>query len=180
MKAPKQTVEETRFIGIDDVQGLELDSLHTLTWHDGESIAIYKYIDHVLLAYRLKDESMRVYVGLDTTKVGYGVRSWLNCPSCSTRTAKPYNVKGIFACRECNNLTYMTCKRSGNRLNYLALKIRRLQHRLGIDTSNINCDIQEQPIFKPKNMHQQTWDTQRQLLGIIQLHWLDEWLKGAS
>lgn len=179
LKVSKQVVEHTRFISINDVKELEADSVYTLTWHDDEAINIERRTDHVTLRYLLKGESVNVHVELDTTNVGYGVRSWLCCPDCGSRTAKLYNVSGIFSCRGCHDLTYLTSRKSGNRLEYLALEIRRLQHKLGIDTSDINCDMQEQPIFKPKYMHQRIWDIQRQRLGIIQLHWLDEWLKFA-
>lgn len=176
MEIPKQAVEHTRFISINDVKELEEDSLHTFTWHDGESIAIYKYLDHILLSYKLRDESMRVYVELDTTRVGYGYRLWLVCPVCSERAAKLYNVKGIFACRVCHDLTYLTCKVSGNRLRYLALKISRLQHKLGMDTN----DIHESSLFKPKNMHQQTYWILKTKLEIMQMHFEDEWLKSIK
>jgi len=175
----KQTVEGTRFISVDDIKELEADSTYILKWHDEESINIDKHKDHAVLRYMLGDERIRVYVGLDKTKVGYGYRSWLICPACGRRTAKLYNVSGVFACRKCNNLTYMTCQASGNRLEYLAIKIRRLQHRLGVDISDINCDIQEKPLFKPKNMHQKTYWILKTQLGIMQMHFIDEWLKSV-
>lgn len=176
MRIPKQTVEGTRYISINDIKELEAGNTYTLKWYDGESINIDRYADHAVLRYILGNERMRVYVGLDKTKVGYGYRSWLNCPACECRTAKLYNVKGVFACRKCNNLTYMTSQCSGNKLSYLGLKIRRLQHELDIDTD----DIHETPLIKPKNMHQQTYWILKTRLEIMQMHFIDEWLKSVG
>src|SRR5699024_1910944 len=156
MYRPKQTVEGTKYISISDIKNLGAGNTYTLSWND-ESINIDRHPDNAVIRYIFNDERISSYVGIDTTKVGYGIRSWLNCPACERRTAKIYLVKGLFACRHCHDLTYMTCQASGNRMDYLGIKIRRLQKRLGIDVTKGYVDIQEKPLFKPKNMHQRTW-----------------------
>lgn len=176
MNAPKQTVEGTRFVSVNDIKELEADSTYIFRWYDGESINIDRYAGHAVLRYILKNERMRVYVRLDKTKVGYGYRLWLTCPSCNRRIAKIYNVRGLFACRVCHDLTYMTSQASGNKLSYLALKIRRLQHKLSMDTN----DIHKRALFKPKNMHQQTYWVLKTQLEIMQMHFVDEWLKSVG
>ncbi|SEN86691.1 hypothetical protein SAMN04488134_102135 [Amphibacillus marinus] len=173
MTEPKQIVEGTTFISANDIKVMEPGNTYSLKWSNGSSLITERYQDHAMLRYAVAGEPVEEYIGLDHTKTGYGMRTWLLCPSCGERTAKVYNVKGTFACRVCNNLTYLTSKSSGNRLRYLGLKIRRLQIKLGMDTT----DIHEKPTFKPKHMHQQTFWVLRTQLEIAQLHFVDEWLK---
>lgn len=178
LSLPRKLVEGTRFISVHDITGLEADNTYILRWND-ESINIVRREQGAELRYALGDERKRVYVGLDKTKVGYGYRSWLNCPACKRRTAKIYNVNGVFACRECHNLIYSTSKYTGNKLKYLGLKVRELQIKLEVDTSKISSigDINNFAFFKPKNMHWTTFERLQAELTQLQGERLKEWTR---
>lgn len=170
----RRTVESTRHISINDVKKhLSSGNSYIFSWHDKESVVVDMKLDHIILAYKRGKESVRTTVNIKSTKVGYGVRLWFSCPACGKNTARLYNVRGVFACRECHNLTYVTCKRSGNKLSYLAWQIYNLQLELGLSGD----DIDELPYFKPKYMHWKTFLRKRQRLETMQFERDREWLR---
>lgn len=174
LKPVRRTLESTPFISINHVKDLN-KGIYTLKWGNNEAITIDNYLDHVILRYKVADKVVKIHVGISKTKVGYGMRDWFNCPTCNKRAAKLYNVRGKFACRICHDLIYEASKLSGSELNIIAMKIRRLQDKLEMNTR----DIHETPTYKPKYMHQNTFDRLRMDLGICQLHFMEEWLKIA-
>lgn len=175
METVKRTVEGTSFIHINDVKEHLDNEILNGNWENGCSIAIITMQDHIIIAYKLGDKSVRTKVNISSTKVGYGMRLWFDCPSCNHKRAKIYMVNGVFACRECNDLTYMTCKKSGNKLDYLSLQIWRQQKKLGMDLDK--TDIHDLPYFKPKNMHWKTFVRERERLELMQLERDKEWLR---
>lgn len=174
MEMVKRTVEGTNFIHINDVKNhLDNEIMLNCNWPDGSGVAIITMKDYVVLIYNLGDKRIRTKVSISSTKVGYGMRLWFNCPSCDHKRAKIFMVNGTFACRECHDLTYVMCQQSGNRLDYLATKIYRLQIKLGLDGKN----ILELPYFKPKDMHWKTFVRERERLELMQLERDKEWLR---
>ncbi|WP_409276393.1 hypothetical protein V1499_22960 (plasmid) [Neobacillus sp. SCS-31] len=127
--------------------------------------------DHILFFYAANGEPVKERVDIETTKVGFGDRKWFSCPGCDMRTAKLYIIGKYFRCRECHNLTYLTCQESGDQLDYLGLKIRRLQRKLGLDGK----DIDQLPYFKPKHMHQKTFFELRIKLEKMQIERSEAW-----
>lgn len=163
----KSTVEETMHIHIKKIKDcLDENKVLTYSWYGGKAnINIINKGDYLFLLYKVKEESIKTRVNLEKTKVGFGERVWFECPCCANRTARLYLVKKEFFCRDCHNLTYLTCQESGDPLDYLYLKIRRLQRKLGLE----NPSVEETPLFKPKHMHQKTFDRLR-----FKLVWLQE------
>lgn len=172
----KRTVEETRYFHINDVKDHLDNKTFIGKWANGESVGVATKQDYIILAYRMGKRKVKTRVNIDKTKVGYGLRTWFNCPSCNKRTAKLYIVSGYFACRKCHDLTYTTCQKSGNTLDYLTWKIRQQQRKLGM---NSKADIHDLPIFKPKYMRWETFQRERQRLEIMIIQRVNEWLKTA-
>lgn len=155
-KKRKRTVEETVHIEINKFKNhLDGGSL-TYSWGTDkkqQSISILTLSDHLVLVYYANKEKISSTIYIDSTSVGYGKRLWFNCPDCDNRTARLYLVGKYFKCRKCHNLTYLSCQESGDPLDYLALKIKRLQKRLALKSPGI-YDV---PYFKPKHMHYKTF-----------------------
>jgi hypothetical protein len=161
----KRTVEETICLHVQTFKECLDNKTITCSWNDGKSkITVITKGDHIHLLYKVNEDSVSTMVDIDKTKVGFGERIWFNCPCCGEKTARLYFVDKEFFCRVCQNLTYFTCQESGDPLDYLGLKIRRLQRKLGMDKP----EIYETPIFKPKNLHYKTFMKLRNELIKIQ------------
>jgi hypothetical protein len=125
------------------------------------SIRVRTESDRVILTYRhrsngedWKDESYPVYLDWSSCHFG-GQRPWFLCPArgCGRRVAILYGG-GIFACRQCDDLTYQSQRedfyqRAGQKVN-------KIVQRLGGDSDD-NCWPE-----KPKHMH---WRTYHQLIA---------------
>jgi hypothetical protein len=144
----------------------------TLTWSiDGEptgNIRLSSYDDKLVLDYRAKAAyenewtEIKEDVYLDWTPCHFGgKRPWLLCPRCNRRVALIFSIGKRFLCRHCYNITYSSqCETEMDRLLRKAQKIRR---QLGVSES-----LSEPIIFKPKGMHQKTFDRLRHNLYFIE------------
>lgn len=75
-----------------------------------------------------------------------GVRFWFLC-SCGKRCTKLYFRCRTYACRQCQQLNYMS--QQWNKSDIPLLRVRRLRNRL-----QWSQDVRDWPIYqKPKNMH---------------------------
>lgn len=174
-KTRKRRVEETIGLSISTIKEHLNYRSFVISWLEGsQEIRVQTQGDHIILKYFYGEETKKVNtrVNILKSKVGFGDRLWFECPCCSRTVGKVYCVSGAFACRVCHDLTYATCQESGDPLDYLGLKIWRLQLRLGLEGD----DIDETPLFKPKYMHQNTFDILRIKLEIIQMHRVNAWL----
>ncbi|WP_052353849.1 hypothetical protein [Neobacillus jeddahensis] len=166
-KVRKRTVEETFCLEIKGFKGNLNGRTLRMSWNNGEkSIGIKTNVDHIVLFYYADEEPIKENVGIESTKVGFGERLWFCCPECDKKTARLYLVGKYFRCRDCHQLTYSSCQESGDPLDYLYLKIRRLQRKLGLDGKGV--DPYALPYFKPKNMHYKTFIKLRNQLESIQ------------
>jgi hypothetical protein len=86
-----------------------------------------------------------------------GNRVWFLCPGCNRRVAIIYGGK-YYRCRHCHNLTYSSQRES--KPDRLLRKAQNIRERLGV-SGNITVPI----LFKPKNMHQKTFDRLRREAG---------------
>ena len=123
------------------------------------SIRYYTETDRLVLnyCYRNKEEEYKeitdqIFFTWTSCNFG-GSRQWFRCPSCYRRVAVIYGFNH-FRCRHCHNLTYAS--QQENRQARLMRKARKMRKRLG--GSN---DIFEPILFKPKYMHQRTFDQLR-------------------
>ena len=79
-----------------------------------------------------------------------GVRFWFLC-SCGKRCTKLYLKRGAYACRQCQQLNYMS--QQWNKSDIPLLRVRRLRNRL-----QWSQDLREWSVHqKPKNMHCRTF-----------------------
>lgn len=90
-------------------------------------------------------------VNLSHTPCNYGgVRFWFVC-SCGKRCTKLYLKRGTYACRQCQQLNYMS--QQWNKSDIPLLRVRRLRNRL-----QWSQDLREWSVHqKPKNMHCRTF-----------------------
>lgn len=98
-----------------------------------------------------------VSVCLTQTGCNYGgKRPWFICPNpkCNRRVAKLFLARGVFRCRHCHRLTYMSCQSSRNHLKQLLLHVRRIKQKLFIK-GLINS--QSTLVSRPKGMHSSTY-----------------------
>lgn len=161
----KRTVEETVSLHIQSFKEALNGKAGTYSWNNSkQSIGFVGKDEYILLSYRANKEKIKDKVFIASTKVGYGERLWFECPSCQEKRARLYLAGRYFRCRKCSNLTYLTCQESGDPLDYLSLKIRRLQRKLGMDKP----EIYQVPYFKPKNMQYKTFKRLRDKLIDLQ------------
>lgn len=79
-----------------------------------------------------------------------GVRFWLLC-SCGKRCTKLFFKRGVYACRQCQQLNYIS--QQWNKSDIPLLRVRRLRNRL-----QWSQDLREWSVHqKPKNMHCRTF-----------------------
>jgi len=83
-----------------------------------------------------------------------GSRPWFFCPECDRRAAVIYGAGKYFLCRHCHTLVYQS--QNSNKADRLMATARKIRRRLGADER-----IREPIVFKPKNMHQKTFDSLR-------------------
>jgi hypothetical protein len=121
-----------------------------------ESIHIYVNARQLTINYFYKGYSgechpVNIIINFDWTSCHYGgYRPWFLCPKCGKRVAILYGGKH-FHCRFCRNLAYPSENESpANRMLQKANKIKR----------RLNCEpgVQNRIMFKPKGMHQKTFD----------------------
>lgn len=135
----------------------------TLSWScRGEefcSISFRAETNRLVLDYRNRQnggewKSIEDKIYFTWTPCNYGGRrQWFLCPRCNRRVAIVYGGK-YFCCRHCHNLTYASQQEGGS--DRLMRKVRKIRRRL--EASN---DLFEPIWFKPKNMHQKTFDRLR-------------------
>ena len=102
-------------------------------------------------------ESVEQVISFDRTPCNFGGnRTWLICPNlnCGRRVAVLYAGGKHFLCRHCSGLVYSSQQES--KQDRLMRKARKIRKRLG--ASN---DLTRSILFKPKNMHQKTFDRLR-------------------
>ena len=131
------------------------------------SIGANVHEDYLLLQYtHKKTEGIKQRIYFDWTQCNYGgKRIWFCCPHCGRRCAVIYGCGKYFACRVCCNLTYDICNETHT--DRRASKANKLRKLIGAKPGAFN----HLPIFKPKGMHQKTWERIRfriqSLEGII-------------
>ena len=143
---------------------LHPDSFGSLSWsRRGEQTGSIRYRmeeDRMILNYRHRPregewEDVEQAITFNRTSCNYGGhRTWFLCPRCWKRVAVLYGAGKYFFCRHCYNLTY-GCQQEG-RSDRLMRKARKIRERLGASDN-----LSESILFKPKNMHQKTFDRLR-------------------
>ena len=116
----------------------------------GQMILNYRYRSH-----GGKWEPVEQAVSFDHTPCNYGEkRTWFRCSRCRQRVVVLYGAGKYFFCRHCYDLTYSS--QQEGRPDRLMRKARKIRARLGAGN-----DLMEPILFKPKNMHQKTFDRLR-------------------
>jgi len=136
----------------------------SLSWSRGDeqtgSIGYRMEADRMILNYRYRPnggkwEQVEQNISFDRTPCNYGGhRTWFLCPRCWKRVAVLYGAGKYFLCRHCYDLAYGS--QQEGKVDRLMRKARKIRKQLG--ASN---DLTEPILFKPKNMHQKTYDRMR-------------------
>ena len=103
---------------------IEWERLGKTTSSIGYETQCYAENGYVRLNYRVHslymgDQVLNHTIDLITTRPHFGgVRWWFMCPGCENNVTKLYQPPGdkYFLCRTCQNLTYTSCRESGNSL----------------------------------------------------------------
>jgi hypothetical protein len=117
--------------------------------------------DRLVLIYRNRQgggewENIEEEIFFTWTPCNYGGnRQWFLCSGCNRRVVVVYGGK-YYRCRHCHNLTYSSQQES--KPDRLMRKARKIRARLGA-SNNLSVPI----LFKPKNMHQKTFDRLRRV-----------------
>jgi len=116
------------------------------------TIGFKVYEQHVTLNYNHRKEPVEQQILFEWTPCNYGgERAWWRCPR-GRRCAVVYGAGKLFSCRVCYSLAYSsTCETGRDRKFRRANELRR---KIGAKAKSLN----RLPIFKPKGMHQKTWD----------------------
>jgi hypothetical protein len=122
------------------------------------SIQVRTEADRIILSYRHRSgegewKSEEYPVWLDWTPCTYGGRrAWFICPArgCGKRAAVLYGG-GIFACRHCYRLAYLSQRESAD--DRAARRADRIRARLGWELGILNGSG-----WKPKGMHWKTFE----------------------
>lgn len=115
----------------------------------------------IVLLYRVKDqgasrwEDVQQAVDLTHTSCHFGgQRPWFRCPFCGKRVAVLY-LGARARCRHCANLAYDSQNESAH--DRMFRKARKIRKKLQAGDSCFDSPI----LFKPKGMHQKTFDRLR-------------------
>lgn len=182
----KNIVEETPFIDIDTIKRLQQQE-------EGKKFAArFPFSNKIMMEIENRQGYIIInftdrkdfpqYIELEKGPVGFGVRTWIACPLCGGLCEKLYCTNLSFKCRKCADLVYRSSKLTGNVLDATDWKIRKLQHRLGMNTSaefgtSDYVDIQDLPQYRPKHMKQATYDRLRLELVELITKRIEAWLK---
>ncbi len=163
----KTAVEETLRIDIRSMkkQGMLTPGYAgTFSWTQYDkpcgSIQFRMGTESITLIYRVRRggddwQSVREVVPLDRTSCNYGgERLWFLCPHCFRRVAVLCEHGGRFLCRHCHDLPYRSQQET--RLDRMYRKTRKIRTKLGVSPN-----LCEPVIWKPKGMHQKTFDRLR-------------------
>ncbi len=136
----------------------------SISWSRGDeqtgSICYRIEENNIMLNYRHRPiggewEPIEQSISFDRTSCNYGgLRTWFLCPRCWKRVAVLYGAGKYFFCRHCYDLTYGSQQEAQE--DRLMRKARKIRWRLGLGDN-----IMEPILFKPKNMHQTTFDRLR-------------------
>ncbi|MFC6836983.1 hypothetical protein [Halomarina ordinaria] len=119
-------------------------------------------------------------IALNYTACNFGgSRPWFRCPmvGCGTRIGKLYRpLNGqIFACRECHELGYRSCRESGDEVKQAERRYRRAYAK--IDSNNRrphpNSTDYPYPPGRPAGMHRETYETHLTKLRDAYHEWQD-------
>jgi hypothetical protein len=143
----------------------------TLNWSiEGNpvaSIIIFTNTDSVRLMYGTKDgEHVDDLVDLDWTLCNYGgTRTWFLCPRCSRRVAVLFAGRR-FWCRHCHGIAYAV--ENEDAMSRMLRRSNKLRERV-----KVRAGTAYPVTFKPKHMHQRTFDRIRwQIQGIEAGFWM--------
>jgi hypothetical protein len=178
----RETTEETKRIDIRWLrkQGfLKPNSGGTLSWDCGGEpsgwIRYSMFDNRMELRYRIRLnggdwQDVNQTVWFDETECNYGgCRKWFICPHCGRRVALLYGAQRLFLCRKCSDLVYASQMESD--LDRLSRKARKVRQKLDIGNHDLFDPeaLFDYVVWKPKGMHQTTFDRLRR-----EEEWLQE------
>lgn len=167
--------EHTPRINVRVLKGLTAGEKYIVQLPGGDKFNLIWHGNVVEFRYFYEDERVIALFEINETPTGYGTRKWFTCNGCKKNTSNLYILSGVLACRSCHKLIYLSSVYSGNELNGLALKIRRLQLELDFEG-----EVYDFPVFKPKNMHWNTFGRMMKELRALQIERDQVWARSAT
>ena len=120
------------------------------------------------------------YIGIETQKTNYGVKSFFICPYCFNNRQHLYHINNTWKCRECGNLKYRSTTTYRNGMDYCDLKIDKILNKLKAEHKIEYYTGDLIPYIKPYKMK---WTTYLNLIKQLK-YWQGEraerWLKYVS
>ncbi len=141
------------------------------SWNcNGEPVGNISYSmfhDRMILDYKYRVngggwQEVKETIRFTETACNYGgMRKWLTCPECNQRVAVLYSNQKLFLCRKCSGVKHGSNLESD--LDRLARKARSIRRKLDIGNEAIfdPDNLSDWVCFKPKHMHQKTFDRLR-------------------
>lgn len=106
----RQRVEETKFIDVKSMEGLELLTIYKIKLNRTHRRHFLRwYGDFYTIDMQM--------VTLTSTMTGFGVRKWFVCPGCSKKVKRLYRPEYEYdwACRCCHKLSYTSSQLSSRK-----------------------------------------------------------------
>lgn len=117
------------------------------------------------------------YIGIETQKTNYGVKSFFICPYCFNNRQHLYHINNTWKCRECGNLKYGSITTYRNGMDYCDLKIDKILNKLKVEHKIEYYTGDLIPYVKPYKMR---WITYTRLINELK-YWqcerAERWLK---
>ena len=119
------------------------------------------------IGYSSERHPIRIVIKFDWTPCYFGGRRlWFLCPKCGRRVAILYGGKNFY-CRICRNIAYPSENEA--KPNRLLRKANKIKKRLKCEPG-----VQSKIIFKPKGMHQKTFDRLRRQVEILEMEGVNQ------
>ncbi len=141
----------------------------TITWSSkGKETGNISYrvaSDSITLIYKYRKhggewQPVEEKISITYTPCNYGgKRVWMRCPACLRRCGKVYLTGNRPACRKCYKLAYYS--EGETRLDRMMRKARKSQESLGYNGGRL-----DEWIFKPKGMHQKTYERHLMIIRV--------------
>jgi hypothetical protein len=188
MKEPdrKEIVENVLTLDINQFKDyIQIGNRCTFTWRyrngrfgklETREIAIEVHEERFKFNYSQGEKNYWYWVGYTCTPCNFGgERAWFLCPACDERKGKLHLKNSYFACRECHDLTYYSCRKSGNELATVDNAMEKVARRLKI--RDFKPWDHNRVLFKPKGMHETTFQMLSIKMMILDEQRAQAWLK---
>lgn len=121
-----------------------------------------------------------LYIRIETQKTNYGIKNFFRCPYCFNNRQHIYLINGIWECRECGKLKYISTSTYRKGMDYCDLKIDKILDKLKVDHKIEYYTGDLLPYSKPYKMKWTTYTKLIKELKYWQCERAERWLKYVS